>query len=351
MAYTYKEQIEIKSKQKINQILTDYLPEYCKAYFNARQNNISVRTRLGYAYDLKIFFSWLIASNPLLKNKNTKDVPLTVLDSLRKLDFEDYLSWLECYTINDVKYTNSLKGKQRKLASLSTFFTYLFKSDMVNSNQVALVEPIKLRSAKVITRLENDEKDIFLQAVSTGTGLSKKASACHNITKERDLALFTVFLGTGIRVSELAGMDVEHIDFHNGYFKVIRKGGCEEQIYMSDEIERVLSHYLNESRSKFHPLSDEHALFLSTQGKRLCVRQIERITKKYASLSVPAKHITPHKMRSTFGTDVYLETGDINLVADLLGHSSPTTAAKSYVVQSELHKRKAIREHRIRESE
>ena len=163
----------------------------------------------------------------------------------------------------------------------------------------------------------------------------------HEKTKIRDLAIFTLFLGTGIRISELVGLDIGDIDFKNNCIKVVRKGGNEMFVYFGDEVHEALEDYIVRERSHVIPQpGHENALFFSTQRKRLTARAIQNLVNKYTS-HITAKHITPHKFRSTYGTTLYKETGDIYLVADVLGHKDVNTTRKHYAAQDDERRRRA----------
>ena len=92
-----------------------------------------------------------------------------------------------------------------------------------------------------------------------------------------------------------------------------------------------------------------NAFFLSLQNKRITVRAVENLVKKYAKNVTTIKKITPHKLRSTFGTNLYQETGDIYLVADVLGHKDVNTTRKHYAAMKDEHKRKAAKAVKLRE--
>ncbi|MPN16203.1 Tyrosine recombinase XerC [bioreactor metagenome] len=96
-------------------------------------------------------------------------------------------------------------------------------------------------------------------------------------------------------------------------------------------------------------IGHEEALFLSLQNRRITVRAVENLVKKYAKLAVPLKNISPHKLRSTFGTTLYRETGDIYLVADVLGHKDVNTTRKHYAAASQDNRRKAAQVVKLRE--
>ena len=148
-------------------------------------------------------------------------------------------------------------------------------------------------------------------------------------------------LGTGIRVSECVGLDINEVDFDNDRIRVIRKGGSESFVYFGDEVREALLNYLEERKNLTPDVGHENALFISAKKKRLCVRSVELLVKKYAQTVTTVKHITPHKLRSTYGTNLYQESQDIYLVADVLGHKDVNTTRKHYAEIVEENKRSA----------
>jgi site-specific recombinase XerD len=141
-------------------------------------------------------------------------------------------------------------------------------------------------------------------------------------------------LTTGIRISELVALDVSDFDFKRRAFNVLRKGGNEVTLYFADEAESALLRYLEERKSRML-YSDDSPMFLSLQKKRMSVRALQMLVEKYSGIAVPLKNISPHKLRSTFGTMLYQQTGDIYLVADVLGHKDVNTTRKHYAAIDE----------------
>ena len=173
----------------------------------------------------------------------------------------------------------------------------------------------------------------------------------HSKTKVRDLALMTLLLGTGIRVSECVGLDLNDVDFKNNGIKITRKGGNEVVIYFGDEVEEALLNYLAERELILPAAGHENALFLSMQRKRIGVRSVENLVKKYAQTVTTLKKITPHKLRSTYGTTLYQETGDIYLVADVLGHRDVNTTKRHYAAIEDSRRRSAAKVVKLREKD
>ncbi len=163
------------------------------------------------------------------------------------------------------------------------------------------------------------------------------------------MALLTLLLGTGIRVSECVGLNIADIDFKNGGIRIYRKGGKEVTVYFGTEVEDALLDYLEERDRIIPEKGHEDALFLSLQRRRMAVRSVENLVKKYARIVSPLKPITPHKLRSTYGTNLYRETGDIYLVADVLGHSDVNTTKRHYAALEDERRRSARNKVRLRE--
>ena len=219
--------------------------------------------------------------------------------------------------------------------------------EMITYDPVALVAMPKLRE-KNIVRLDADEVAELLDHVESGEMLTEKQRTFHERTKIRDLAIMTLLLGTGIRVSECVGLNVHDVDFKNSGISIHRKGGKEVTVYFGDEVEEALKAYLEERRSVDPKENSEDALFLSSQKRRITVRSVENLVKKYTATIGTSKHITPHKLRSTYGTNLYRETGDIYLVADVLGHSDVNTTRKHYAALEDEQRRKARDKVRLR---
>ena len=156
-------------------------------------------------------------------------------------------------------------------------------------------------------------------------------------------------LGTGIRVSECVGLDIDDVDLKNNGIKIHRKGGAEVIVYFSDEVAEAVCKYLEERMEITAVAGHENALFLSMQNRRITVRAVENLVKKYSKLVTNLKNITPHKLRSTYGTSLYRETGDIYLVADVLGHKDVNTTRKHYAAIEDDRRRKAAKYVHLRE--
>lgn len=324
------------------------LPSFCKQFFRGIQDYTSSRTRLAYAYDLRVFFEFMHEKNPDCSRMDITEYPLSVLDRITREDIEEYMDYLSLYHKDGKEITNDERGKKRKLSALKSFYNYFFTTELIRTNPAALVPLPKLHE-KEIVRLDADEVAMLLDQVEDGDKLTKRELFYHQKTRIRDVALLTLLLGTGIRVSECVGLDLNDVDFKNNGIKIRRKGGNETAVYFGEEVQDALLDYL-EQRHHIIPMEGhEDALFLSLQNRRITVRAVENLVKKYASRVTALKHITPHKLRSTYGTALYQETGDIYLVADVLGHKDVNTTRKHYAAQEDARKRRAATVVRLRE--
>ena len=336
----YHEQVIIKNELKLRE-LQKQLPRFCGEFFRGIESTTSSRTRIAYAYDLVVFFNYLKAENPEVKNKDLRDLPVSILDRITATDIEEYLDYLKYYVTEDgVEHTNKERGIMRKLACLRTLYRYFYKKETIQTNPASIVDMPKIHQ-KEIVRLDTDEVSILLDEVETGDKLTKSQQNFHAKTKVRDMAILTLLLGTGIRVSECVGIDINDIDFKNSGIKIRRKGGNETVVYFGEEVEEALLNYIEERKLIVPVGGDENALFLSLQKRRIGVRAVENLVKKYASLETNLKKITPHKLRSTYGTSLYRETGDIYLVADVLGHKDVNTTKKHYAAIEDERRKKA----------
>lgn len=339
-----------QNRQNILKMRTvlETLPPFCKVFFRGIEEYTSSRTRLAYAYDIRLFFEYLHENNALCKKMEITDFPLSILDDIKRVDIEEYLQYMSLYQKDGKDISNEERGKARKLAALRSFYNYYFQNEMINTNPAALVPLPKLHEKEII-RLEPNEVAILLDQVEDGTKLTKKELEYHKKTKLRDVALLTLLLGTGIRVSECVGLDLSDVNFEVNGIKIRRKGGYEAVIYFGNEVETALLDYLEERNHIIPAEGHENALFLSLQNRRMAVRSVENLVKKYSSRVTTLKKITPHKLRSTYGTTLYQESGDIYLVADVLGHKDVNTTRKHYAAQADERRRKAATMVHLRE--
>lgn len=338
--------------------IRDELPEFCEEFFVGIEPVTSPLTRLNYAYDLRIFFDYLLKNVRAFKDYN--DVYDFEVDDLNKItlgNLEAYMEYLSFYEYDGKEATNQEKGKARKISTIRTFFKYYFNHDRIPSNVSAKLTMPKQHDKDII-RLEGREVERILDAAETADFMSDHQRKIQANTRARDVAILTLLLGTGIRVSECVGLSLGDIDFETNAFTVTRKGGNQAILYFGEEVRDALLYYIEGERQRLIDRcqkvelaeTDREALFLSLQVKRISVRAVENVVKKYAIEAAPLKKISPHKLRSTFGTNLYRATGDIYMVADVLGHRDVNTTKKHYAAIEEDHRKIAAQVVKLREN-
>lgn len=318
--------------KKLNELLIE-LPPFCSLFFIGIQDTTTPLTRLNYAVDLKTFFTYLTIYEPRFK-KEIHEININDIDNIDSYTIERYMSYLSYYDKESGKViSNSESGKLRKLSTIRAFFKYFFNKDMLKANVASKVNSPKLHE-KPIIRLEDQEMAELIYSCNTQTGFSEHQKKYNEKFKVRDNAILSLFLTTGIRVSECVGLNIDDINFNLNSFRVTRKGGNQVILYFGEECAEILKNYIQYRESLEIP-KEERALFLSSQNKRMTVRNMEYMVKKYAKVATPLKHITPHKLRSTYGTNLYKETKDIYIVAEVLGHKDVNTTKKHYAAISD----------------
>lgn len=330
------------------------MPPLVGDFIRSLEDQYTPLTRLAYLYDLRIFFDYLIAEVPAFADKARPNFSQEDIRAIRLVDLERYPNYLSLYFRSDDPdraIENAEQGKMRKLCALRSFYNYIFEHKYIEGNLAALVKLPKLHK-KAIIRLEPDEVARMLDLAESGEGFDTRQKRYTEHTRARDVAILTLLLGTGIRVSECVGINQEDINFEENAFLVTRKGGKQMILYFSDEVAQALSNYLAVRREIVPLEGHEDALFLSLQRRRITQRAIENLVKKYAAIAAPLKRkISPHKLRSTYGTELYRNTGDIYLVADVLGHADINTTRKHYAAMSDDRRRSAAGKVILRDDE
>ncbi len=346
---TYRTKTDIDNTLKLRDVLKS-LPPFARDYFRSIDGTTTTKTRISYAYDIRVFFQFLAEENPVFMNRSLQDLTVDVLDQITALDIEEYMEYLKVYKDPDGNLTtNGEQGLKRKISALRSFYAYYFKHEMIHTNPTVLIDMPKIHE-KSIVRLDSDEVAMLLDYMERcGDTLTGQRKRYFEKTKERDLAIVTLLLGTGVRVSECVGLDIEDVDFKNNGIKVTRKGGNEMIVYFGPEVEQALKKYISVREGITPVAGHEHALFYSTQRKRMGIQAVENMVRKYTSAVTSTKKITPHKLRSTYGTSLYRETGDIYLVADVLGHKDVNTTRKHYAAIDDDRRRRAAKAVTLRE--
>ncbi|MCL2171128.1 MAG: tyrosine-type recombinase/integrase [Defluviitaleaceae bacterium] len=343
---SYHEEKNRENIARLREIQRD-LPDFMGEYFRARGDYTATKTRLAYAYDLKIFFGFLTTETREFGGINVPDFSIEDLGQIRVSHIEEFMEYLSYY-VKDKEITNEQSGKSRKLSALRSVFAFFYSREKIPANPAELV---KTPPTKGIAKIYLDAHEIalMLDNVESGEGLTDKQRDYHKATNARDLAILTLLAGTGIRVSECVGLNISDINMDDNSFRVVRKGGDEAALFFGDEVRDALGKYLVDRQNMVTKPGHQDALFLSMQMRRMTDRAIQNMVKKYADLLGGYKNISPHKLRKSFGTHMYRQTGDIYLVADLLGHRDVKTTTKHYADSHEDRGRKALKEFKLRD--
>ncbi len=343
----YREEMDAKRILQIRDI-TRGLPQACSDFIRSIAISTSTLTRLAYAIDLNTFFSFLHEERISFSEKPLRLLTDEDLEKLTRNDIIAYTEYLTYYLKNadddsvpNKVFVNHELAIKRKLCSIRSLYDYLFKNQRIASNVTELV-PLPKIHEKPIIRLNKDEMVRMLELAQNGDQLTKHQQKFQKLTARRDYAILSLFLGTGIRVSECVGMNIADVDLENNAFIVTRKGGNQVVLYFPPEVAEALADYLQEREKMETVEGHEDALFLSLQRRRITQRAVQNLVKKYAAVAAPLKSkISPHKLRSTYATNLYNETGDIYLVADVLGHTSVDTTRKHYADMTDARRRMA----------
>jgi integrase len=339
----YYEKVQEKTKE---------LPWYVAEYIDKRRRKLSPASLLNYCHDYIIFFDWLLSEQYFKGNR--KDIPLETLEVLTVQQMEDFLSFLE------FKLENSKLTINRKLSALKSLFHYLQNiaetSDLkpyIQRNVLAKIEfnDIKEDQETIANRIEGkilrgDEYELFRQFVAYDFGTAnkdnKKVFNFHQQNRERDTAIISLILGSGLRLSEVVGLDLDDIDWKKNRVRVIRKGNKEQYVYFSEQAKLDLEEYIKIRVLKFNISKENKALFIATtmgpkgKSRRLTERSIEKLVEKYAR-AFGKPELSVHKLRHSFATRYHLENNDIPKLRRQLGHSSvQTTMIYTHLTNDEL---------------
>lgn len=308
---------EFAKKNKKLKELSNQLPDCCQSFLFETGSEMSIATRLAYARELGWFFDYLQGFSPVFCDTNKRNVSLDQVNQITSQDISRYIT---------MAFDNGMQEKTvaRKRAALSSFFSYLTANRMIEFNPVNAAAKVKIHSSDKVIYMNFDEQRTLLNSVQDGSLLAPRAQTLHEKYRARDIALITLLLDTGMRVSELHGISINDINLDDCSVYVIRKGGDGATLYYSDEVRSLLEDYINERTAKSGKLKPEDPLFVTTNGHRLSVRAVQLLVKKYTINALPGKggKLSPHKMRSSFAMGFYGVTKDVLALQKKMGHKS-----------------------------
>ena len=326
---TYKKQKDANNL-KLAKDIQKRMPAAMVHYLHTRGTGLSSNTLLSYTNKLYIFSQFMCLELSRYTDKEPLELTLEDIGAVSSDDIVSFIYWLRSERKlkqgDDIVCLrpNSDKSINNYLSCINSFYNRLVREHNLSDNPVLSVDRPSVLKSDIVIHLKEDERQQFMDTVEFGTGLDVRPLMFHKKNKCRDAAICQLFLSTGIRISELVGLDVSDVNFKDCCITVTRKRNKRQEVFFSDLTASYLQDYLSEREAVYKPAEDEQALFLSRTGTRLGVRSIENMIKKYVQVSNPAKeHITPHKLRSTYAMRMLEKSGgNVELVRESLGHES-----------------------------
>ena len=336
----YKEKYR-KQREMLDKLLTQ-LPDPAKELVEYKLQDSALSTLQSYCYDLRMFFTYYLARDDT-KETSISEIDYDVLNSISPKIIESYQKQLEFTKDGELRMLK--KSVARKMSPIRSMYDFHYQRQNITNNPTRLVYLPRAAKDKAIVRMNSREVKALLKAVSTQSCFKRpRQKSYKKKTKQRDMAIFSLLLNTGIRLSECIGLDLDDVDFRECSIAIVRKGGGLDIVYFNKDVKKLLKRYIKGERAMIEvnkDSSDAEALFLSIQGRRMTPDAVERMVRSYTSRVIPNKHITPHKLRSTYGTALYRETHDIRLVAEVLGHENINTTIRYYAAFDDDRKKKA----------
>lgn len=322
------------------QALLKELPWYVEEYIDHKRRKLSAASLLNYCHDFKIFFNWIMSEQ--LYDGNLKDIPLELLETLTVQQVEGFLYVLQ-YELHNKEITVN-----RKLSALKSLFNYLQNiaetrdlTPYIQRNVMAKIEfnEIKDSMETIANKIEGkillgDEYEKFRRFIAHDYGElnreNKKLFNFYQLNQERDTAIVSLILGSGLRLSEVVNLDLDDIDFSKYTARVIRKGNKEQYVFFSKIAMDDLQEYLKIREKRYKVDKNNKALFVAAamgpkgKSRRLTARSIEKLIEKYAT-AFGKPSLSVHKLRHSFATRYHSEINDVPKLRRQLGHSSIQT--------------------------
>ncbi|MDQ7823254.1 MAG: tyrosine recombinase XerC [Candidatus Eremiobacteraeota bacterium] len=270
------------------------------------ERNLSPRTLKEYQHDLSIFFKFFA---PHFEQELT----LATIDERTIREFLTYLK---------VKLRYSSKALNRKLATLKSYFRFLKKEGYIETSPVAEIKCAKLE--KHLPRVLNEKEVEILLDATEDEPLQEKASTPQTPEDKfiffRNHAIMELFYATGMRISELTGLNLEDIDFDNMMIRVTGKGNKQRLVLMNQSAIAALKAYL-----LIRPKIRSNAVMVSRKNVRLTVRAVQYMFSKHLRKSGINKVASPHTLRHSFATHLLEGGSDLMTIKELLGHENLST--------------------------
>lgn len=362
MSREYKEETVKRYETQIERLLKTAPPYIRDFYEHIHNGKREITTQAAYIRDISAFLGYLKSAIPFFSETEICNLPEEIFEDLTVKDLNEYRAYLH----DEIKISNS--SIKKKFAAVSAFYKYMNSDGRIGNNPMRNFEQPAVNSHRII-KLNSEmsgrllegilNNRLYLEKTSDGEKLSPVPRSVF-VRREplvlRNYAICCLFLGSGLRVSELVGLDLSDINFNQNSLNIIAKGGNEVQVYFGDEVADALKNYiygkkrpdktsLRTGRDGFNPPKNEKAVFLSSRGTRMTVRMVEVMIKEAVKTYLPdyddKELFSPHKLRATCATRILAQTGDIELASTQLNHKSIAVTAAFYAeLQKEKQKEK-----------
>lgn len=301
-----RDEVDKKNIETINKIVQKY-PKELSLYINSLLRKTTF-TKMVYARYIGNFLNYMsetLKINPYNLNNYNK---------IKPMDIDTYMETIR-YNKNGKEKTGMYRNAQ--LSAINGYFNFLLKNEIIINNPCRNIENPKDNNKHDVITISDDDLNIIMKEISNGTG-SEKAKATQKKWINRDIALITLGITTGLRVSAIVGIDITDINKKEKYITVTEKGKQEKNIYIGDKTMDILNKWIKDRKNMVG--CREKALFICQGNHRMSVRSVENRFKAISEAT--GKRLTPHKMRATCATRLYEQTGDIYLVQQQLGHKN-----------------------------
>ena len=319
-----------KNIDKFNKV-AETLPDFTENFFYSGMTNKSILTALAYALDLQYFFQFAINNYAYFPEKDLKEITLDDISKITPVDIDTFTKWMR----ENQKLSDRTRARRR--SSVSALYEYLVNTERkLSYNPVVKSTKIEIDEPEYVTYLNFQQQDILLDCITNGTHLTKKQLETHNAVKTRDRAIVFLFLDSGLRVSELASLNIGDVVFeenimdssmNQNYVYTLRKGKKQHskkpsKVFFSEESKGYITEYLEERAGKGEKLKDSSPLFVTGEGNRLSVRGIQDMVKKYVKAALGRSDISVHKLRSSFAMEFYKSEKNLLVLQERMGHKS-----------------------------
>lgn len=305
----------IRTNNNIKNIL-ESMPYYMTEYYYSIISSTEPKTCEDYIRKIKKFLFFL-----------NKDINKIDLMSITDTDVGRYMQNIQTKNIDNQRIPTSFSYQKCVWTALNSFFCYLDKKHYIASNPMNIIKRPNKEDEVKRNALNIDDINKIISQVNLGAG-SKYAKSRQKKWIERDIAIFKLFICTGMRNAALSEINISDIDFDENIVKITDKRNKKHVYYLQDKLKESLMQWICKRNEILEYNNSTDALFISMQKKRMSEKSISNVIGKYSEEILGYK-ISPHKLRAVFGVTYYnASNGDIKATMDAMGHTSVITTQR-----------------------